>query len=195
MSGVLAPATTLPARVIQTTVHDPPHSVGNCQRACLASLLGCAIDDLPAFERVLHTVLTLLFGVVLMALAPVLIDWLGQPTDVVATEHGAFSALFTVLAAGMIVFGIRDGIAALGHFRPAEWVRDPIVTAETASGRNVLVGGGTGFVGGHVVRALRRRGDAVWVWTRDAGRALERFGPHVHVVTSLAAKDEVTQPR
>ena len=70
---------------------------------------------LPAFERVLHTVLTLLFGVVLMALAPVLIDWLGQPTDVVATEHGAFSALFTVLAAGMIVFGIRDGIAALGH--------------------------------------------------------------------------------
>jgi len=141
---------------------------------------------LPAFERVLHTVLTLLFGVILMALAPVLIDWLRQPTAVVGADHGGFSVLFSVLAAGMIVFGIRDGIAALGHFRPAEWLRDPIVGAETASGRNVLVGGATGFIGGHVVRALRRRGDVVWVWTRDAGRALERFGPHVHVVTSLA---------
>ena len=26
----------------------------------------------------------------------------------------------------------------------------------------------------------------VWVWTRDADRALARFGPHVHVVTKLA---------
>ena len=77
-------------------------------------------------------------------------------------------------------------LASLRHFRPAEWVRDPLVAPETASGRGVLVSGATGFIGGHVVRALRRRGDAVWVWTRDADRALERFGPHVHVVTSLA---------
>ena len=37
---------------------------------------------LPAFERVLHTVLTLLFGVLLMAIAPVLLDWWSQPTGV-----------------------------------------------------------------------------------------------------------------
>lgn len=141
---------------------------------------------LSAFERVLHTVLTLLFGVVLMALAPVLIEWIQEPTAIVATHHGGFTVLFTVLAAGMGAWGIRDGMAALMHFRPAEWVRDPIVSAEVASGRNVLVGGATGFIGAHLVRALRRRGDVVWVWTRDAGRALERFGPHVHVVESLA---------
>jgi uncharacterized protein len=29
----------------------------------------------------------------------------------------------------------------------------------------------------------------VWVWTRDADRALARFGPHVHVVTKLADID------
>jgi uncharacterized protein (TIGR01777 family) len=141
---------------------------------------------LPAFERILHTVLTLLFGVLIMALAPVLAGWFELPTAVVATSHGGFSVLFTVFAVGMAAWGLRDGIAALRHFRPAEWVRDPIAAAERSSGRAVLVGGATGFVGGHVVRALRRRGDSVWVWTRDADRALARFGPHVHVVTRLA---------
>jgi uncharacterized protein len=148
---------------------------------------------LSAFERVLHTLLTLLFGVVLMALAPWLAAWLVLPTAVVPTTHGAFSVAFSMFAAGMAAWGLRDGLASLRHFRPAEWVRDPIVAAETASGRAVLVGGATGFIGAHVVRALRRRGDAVWVWTRDADRALERFGPQVHIVTSLAEIPEATR--
>jgi hypothetical protein len=141
---------------------------------------------LPAFERVLHTVLTLLFGVLLMAIAPVLLEWWSQPTGVVATNNGGFSVLLSLFAVGMTAWGVRDAVAALGHFRPAEWLRDPIESAPQASGRAVLVTGATGFIGGHVVRALRKRGDAVWVWTRDADRALARFGPHVHVVTKLA---------
>jgi len=155
----------------------------------LVTLVDFVIEDrtrrLGAFERVLHTVLTLLFGGVLMALAPLLAGWFKLPTGIVATSHAGFSALFTFFAAGMAAWGIRDGVAALRHFRPAEWLRDPIAAAERPSGRAVLVGGATGFVGGHVVRALRRRGDSVWVWTRDADRALARFGPHVHVVTRL----------
>jgi uncharacterized protein (TIGR01777 family) len=141
---------------------------------------------LPAFERVLHTVLTLLFGVLFMAIAPVLLGWLHQPTGVVAADYGGFSVLLTLFAVGMTAWGVRDAIAALRHFRPAEWLRDPIESAPQASGRAVLVTGATGFIGGHVVRALRKRGDAIWVWTRDADRALARFGPHVHVVTKLA---------
>jgi uncharacterized protein (TIGR01777 family) len=140
---------------------------------------------LPAFERVLHTVLTLLFGVLLMAIAPVLLEWWSQPTGVVATNYGGFSVLLSLFAVGMTAWGVRDAVAALAHFRPAEWLRDPIESAPQASGRAVLVTGATGFIGGHVVRALRKRGDAVWVWTRDADRALARFGPHVHVVTKL----------
>jgi uncharacterized protein (TIGR01777 family) len=141
---------------------------------------------LPAFERVLHTVLTLMFGVLLMAIAPVLLEWWRLPDDVVAADYGRFSVALAVFAAGMFAWGLRDALAALTHFRPAEWLRDPIESAPQASGRGVLVTGATGFIGGHVVRALRKRGDAVWVWTRDADRALTRFGPHVHVVTKLA---------
>ena len=141
---------------------------------------------LPAFERVLHTVLTLLFGVLLMAIAPVLLDWWALPTEVVAIDYGAFSMVLVAFAVGMTAWGLRDALAALAHFRPAEWLREPIESAPQASGRGVLVTGATGFIGGHVVRMLRKRGDAVWVWTRDADRALARFGPHVHVVTKLA---------
>lgn len=141
---------------------------------------------LSAFERLLHTALTLLFGVLLMAIAPILIDWLREPTAILRVSHGGFSALLTLMAAGMAAWGIRDALAALKHSRPAEWLRNPIENAERPSGRGVLITGGTGFIGGHVVRAMRRRGDAVWVWTRDAERALARFGPHVHVVTKLA---------
>jgi uncharacterized protein (TIGR01777 family) len=141
---------------------------------------------LSAFERVLHTVLTLLFGVFLMAIAPVLLGWWAQPTALHPVSYGGFSVLLTFLAVGMAAWGLRDALAALKHSRPAHWLRHPIESAVRPSGRGVLVTGATGFIGGHVVRALRRRGDTVWVWTRDADRALERFGPHVHVITRLA---------
>ena len=39
----------------------------------------------------------------------------------------------------------------------------------------ILVAGGTGFVGGGIVRELARRGRKVAVLTRDAGRARNRF--------------------
>lgn len=141
---------------------------------------------LSTFERILHTALTLLFGVLLMAIAPTLFAWWQQPTAVLAVSHGGFSVLLTLMAVGMGVWGTRDAVAALEQARPAEWLRHPIEIAEKPSGRGVLVTGATGFIGGHVVRAMRKRGDTVWVWTRDADRALARFGPHVHVATKLA---------
>jgi hypothetical protein len=45
-----------------------------------------------------------------------------------------------------------------------------------------------GFVGNYLVRHLLRRGDSVIVWTRDADRALDLFGPHVRIVTELAGQ-------
>jgi uncharacterized protein (TIGR01777 family) len=49
----------------------------------------------------------------------------------------------------------------------------------------ILVAGGTGFIGGHLLRSLRARGATAWVWARDAERARRRLDRDVRVVASL----------
>lgn len=75
--------------------------------------------------------------------------------------------------------------AVLKLRKPTEWVRDPILTGLTAVPRTVLVSGATGFIGGHLVRRLSKRGDRVVVLTRDADRAVERFGSQVRIISDL----------
>jgi uncharacterized protein (TIGR01777 family) len=148
---------------------------------------------LPRFERVLHTVLAVNYGVVLAVLAPILFAWWSAPTAIVPVHHGAMSWVFTMFAIGVVAWSVRNAVAVLRHRRPAEWVRNPIVAGTREERRVVLVTGATGFIGGHLVRRLVTRGDSVIVLTRDPDRALERFGPHVRIVTSLDTIAEDTR--
>ena len=141
---------------------------------------------LPPSERILHTILAINFGMILIAFAPTLAQWWSRPTAIVDTPHGIYSWLFSLFAFGAVSFSLRNALAVLRLRRPAEWVRDPIEARTSPKGRTVLVSGGTGFIGGHLIRRLLIRGDRVIVLTRDTDRALDRFGPHVRVITTLA---------
>jgi uncharacterized protein len=156
----------------------------------LITLADFVVEDrtrrLPASERVLHTVLALNFGAILAVFAPELYRWWQSAPGVIGVSYGVLSWIFTLFAAAVLTWSVRNALAVLDLRRPPEWVRDPIAAAPSGSGRAVLVTGATGFIGGHLVRRLIRRGERVWVLTRDAGRALDRFGPHVRIVTSLA---------
>jgi uncharacterized protein len=139
---------------------------------------------LPQLERILHTVLAMTVGAVLITLAPILLKWGAEPTSVRFVTHGLVSWGFTIVSAGVLAWSVRNTLAVLRHRRPPEWVREPLQT-HTPSGRTILITGATGFIGGHLVRRLSARGDAIIVLTRNPQRALDRFGPHARIVTDL----------
>jgi uncharacterized protein (TIGR01777 family) len=160
------------------------------------TLLDFVIEDktrqLPPFERVLHTLLALNFGAVLAMLGPVLSRWWPMPAAVIPVYYGPISWVFTVFGAGVFVWSLRNAAAVVRLRRPPEWSRNPILVRLKEAPRVVLVSGATGFIGGHLVRRLISRGERVIVLTRDAGHALDRFGPHVRILTSLKELDDGT---
>jgi len=147
---------------------------------------------LPPLERMLHTLLALNYGATLAVLAPPLLAWSRLPSGVQPTAH-FFSWPFTVFAIGLIGWSLRNALAVLALRRPPEWVRNPIAAGSSSKARTVLISGATGFIGGHLVRHLVMRGDKVIVLTRNPDIALDRFGPHVRILTSLEQLEDSTR--
>ena len=140
---------------------------------------------LPPSERVLHTLLAVVYGLFLAALAPHLLAWAGSPTGFAWTPHGFASWAMTVFAAGVFAWSARDALAvrALERADDSRIERrhdDRILPA-------VLVTGATGFVGSALVEQLRRDGQRVIVLARDLVQARATFGPDVWVVDTLDA--------
>lgn len=77
-------------------------------------------------------------------------------------------------------------VARLLPRRPPRWLRDPLLVGGKVRPRRILVTGATGFIGQHVCRRFIAAGDDVLVLTRSRGRALDLFGPHVTICTSLS---------
>jgi uncharacterized protein (TIGR01777 family) len=161
----------------------------------VVTLADFVIEDqtrkLPPFERVLHTLLALNYGAALALIVPMLVAWSKLPTTVVPTSN-AFSWVFTFFGVGVLAWSVRNAIAVLKLRRPPEWVRNPIAAGQCVAPRTILISGATGFIGGHLVRRLITRGDNVLVLTRNPDVALNRFGPHVRIVTDLDSLDPST---
>ncbi|QTN26944.1 TIGR01777 family protein [Rhodoferax sp. AJA081-3] len=165
--------------------------------AMLLTELGITLADfleedrtrkLPPFERVLHTVLTISYGLFLGLLAPVLWGWAQRDTALALTLHGWISWLCTVYGVGVLAWSVRNVRAVLQLNRMAAQVRPPV---PLANGHRitpaVLVTGATGFVGSALVADLLRDGQRVIVLSRDLLQTRATFGPGVWVVDRLDA--------
>jgi len=133
---------------------------------------------LPPFERVLHTVLAVLYGTFLALTIPWLAAQTGQTSGVAFVSHGLLSWFFTLASIGVLAFSIRNAIAV----RTLARIVPPKATTRMPSGRTVLVTGATGFIGSALIERLLARGDRVFVFTRDARQSRALFdGSVTHV--------------
>ncbi len=140
--------------------------------------------QLPASERVIHTLLTLNYGIILAMLVPVLWSWSGLPSALVATNHGLMSWICTASAVAVALFGVRDLAAARRCDRLIPSPAAPLV-AVLPGRQSILVTGGTGFIGRRLVEALVAAGHDVTVLTRDRAAAAALPAP-IRIVTALA---------
>jgi uncharacterized protein (TIGR01777 family) len=146
---------------------------------------------LPPFERVLHTLLTISYGLFIGVFAPVLIGWSHRATALSLTPHGAASWLCTLYGIGVLGWSARNAAAALRLHRSTADAGSPSLhhqrTGSHVTAPAVLVTGATGFVGAALVADLGREGRRVIVLSRDERQARATFGPGVWVVERLDA--------
>ena len=144
---------------------------------------------LPPSERVLHTLLAVVYGLFLAALAPHLLAWSDLPTGFAWTPHGSASWAMTAFAAGVFAWSLRDALAVrvLGRSIDEADVACRLRRHDDRILPAVLVTGATGFVGSALVDQLRRDGQRVIVLARDLVQARATFGPGVWVVDTLDA--------
>lgn len=140
---------------------------------------------LPWTERINHTLLTLNYGAILILAAPILWSWAHLPTALVPANYGWASIMSTIAALGVVLFGIRDLLAATRSERLTSNRGDAAkLVTELPERQHVLVTGGTGFIGSRLVEALVLGGHIVTIVTRNVRHAENLCHP-VRIITSL----------
>ncbi|MBL4654323.1 MAG: hypothetical protein JKY33_00690 [Bacteroidia bacterium] len=67
---------------------------------------------LPAGERIMHTIMAIIYGGFLSYLLPEIWTWWQQPTGFVMVEYGWLSYLLAVFGIGVFISGVRDLVAS-----------------------------------------------------------------------------------
>lgn len=70
---------------------------------------------LPGGERVMHTVMALVYGGFLAKLIPEVAAWSALPTAFRRVDYGWLSRVLTVFAAGVLLSGVRDLLSSRQH--------------------------------------------------------------------------------
>ena len=77
-------------------------------------------------ERVMHLMLSMGGGAYCALLIPVLIEWSALPTGFVPVSYGWLSWVLTPMAAGVLLWGLRDLIAAWQLMQPQPVYRESV---------------------------------------------------------------------
>ena len=125
---------------------------------------------LPMSERLLHTIITANYGVVLALLAPVLWSWAKSPTALIPTTYGLWTAMLVLSAAAVFILGIRDLHASRRLGRLTER-GDAALIPRGQIPKTILITGGTGFIGCRLIPALQHAGHDIIVLTRNAAKS------------------------
>lgn len=142
---------------------------------------------LPGTERVLHTVMALNYGAILILLIPILLELSKLPTRLAPVDHGIWRWMMCISALAVFIFGIRDLHSSSRLQRLARAKQIPQIPVVIGN-PNVLITGGTGFIGQALIPALQKARYHVTLLTRDSGKARLFDGP-ITVVTHL---DQIT---
>ena len=125
--------------------------------------------DLPATERVTHTILGLNFGAILALLAPELIHWFNSDSGLTFVDHGIYSWIMTLYGIGVIPFAIREYTSYRSLKVPTSVeTRKPLPSIEA---QNILITGATGFIGTQLCKALLSQGHELTLLIRDSRKA------------------------
>jgi uncharacterized protein (TIGR01777 family) len=144
--------------------------------------------QLPASERVTHTILALNYGVLLALFAPEWWRWQTGETAFAPVQHGWLSWGMTLYASGLVVWTLRDLIRAAALTRNTAGTNAGPVPLLRQPGQRLLVVGGSGFIGAALVQALVAEGHQVTVISRAPAQAMRRLSTPVTLASCL---DEV----
>lgn len=71
------------------------------------------VRPLPAGERVMHTLMAIVYGAFLANLLPEVVKWFSAPTDFMPASYGLLSYAMSLFAVGVFLSGCRDLIASI----------------------------------------------------------------------------------
>lgn len=72
------------------------------------------VRTLPPGERIMHSVMAIVYGAFLATLVPQMLNWWQLPTGFGTAYHGFPGWVLTLIAGGVFISGIRDLLASFG---------------------------------------------------------------------------------
>ncbi len=139
---------------------------------------------LPATERIIHTVLAMNGGAFITLLVLNTPTWWNQPSAFVWHSFGGLSFFLALCGVGVGLSGIRDAFASYSLGKMAQQAGKSKLQFGSHP-ENVLVTGGTGFIGQLLIKQLLTAGHSVTLLSRDVRRASYLFHGRVRCISSF----------